>query len=339
MKKKIVFVGSHLSFQRGTKGMSEKISELLRQEYDITLVSSQENIILRLLDIIWILFIKRFYMVHIDVFSNRGFYYADIASRIARLKNETVVMTLRGGMLAEKYERESDRVQRVLSRADVLQSPSLFLISFFNKQGIKVQYLPNFIDLKYFPYGRKNVQPYSILWVRAFSSEYHPELAIQTVRKLLKKYPETTLTMIGPDKGVLNQTKQLVHELGIESKVTFEGNIANEQLFRYFQSCSVYLNTTEYESFGVAVLEAAACGIPIVSTRIGEIPYIWKENKEMLMTELNSDDMTEKVSYIFNTPKMCENFSINARKKAVTFEWSKIKLLWVETINSLQDLK
>lgn len=333
-KNKIVFVGSHLSAKRGTKGISEKIAGLLGREYEIMLVSHYENLVLRLFDIVWTLLIKRFDIIHIDVFSNRGFIYADIASKIAKMKNEMLIMTLHGGMLTEKYERKPDHVRTVLQRAGVLQSPSLFLIEFFKKQGIEVAYMPNFINMTNFPYGRNKVQPYSLLWVRAFSQEYHPELAVETLHKLLENYPDATLTMIGPDKGSLNKIKQLVKKLGIENKVIFEGRVPNEKLYEYFQSYAVYLNTTAYESFGVAVLEAAACGIPIVSTRVGEIPYLWKEGDEILMSSENAIVMSAEVAKIFDSPELAEKLSKNARKKAEGFDWTgSVKKQWLDLLS------
>lgn len=326
---KIAFVGSHLSAQRGTKGISEKIASLLGAEYTITLVSHYENLLFRLLDIMWTLIIKRFDMVHIDVFSNKGFIYADIASRIANIKNQPIVMTLHGGMLTEKYEREPEHVRTVLQRANILQSPSLFLIEFFSKQDIKVEYMPNFININYFPYERTTIQPYSLLWVRAFSPEYRPELAVKTLHKLLQNYPRTTLTMVGPDKGIQENIEHLVKKLGIEDHVNFEGLVPNEKLLNYYQSHAVYLNTTAYESFGVAVLEAAACGIPIVSTKVGEIPYMWKKDEEILMVDMDDAEMmAEEVGRIFDSDELSKQLSKNACTKAHQYDWDTIKSKW-----------
>jgi len=333
MRKKIVFAGSHLSVKRGTKGISEKIAGLLDEEYNITLVSCYENLALRLLDIVFTLIFKRFDIVHVDVFSNRGFIYANMASRVAKIKNEMLVMTLRGGMLVEKYKQEPKRLRTVFSRADVLQSPSLFLIDFFKKQGIAVEYMPNFVNLDYFPYSRGNVQPFSLLWVRAFSPEYQPELAIETLQKVLKQYPDATLTMVGPDKGVQKSIEQLLEELGLSDRVSFKGKVPNENLYTYYQSHEVYLNTTAYESFGVAVIEAASCGIPVVSTKVGEIPYLWRNEEDILMVEdFSSAHMADKVMQLFEDKDLAMKLSVNARKKAESFDWVNVKPLWLKLL-------
>jgi len=336
MLKNIIFIGSHLSRKNGTKGMAEKIAYLLEKECNISLVSFYQNKMLRLIDIMWSLIIKKFDIVHIDIFSNKAFIYADIASRIATIKTEQIVMTLHGGMLAEKYESNPKYVHSVLERADIVQSPSLFLIEFFKKQNIEVKYMPNFIDLSNFPYDRKEVKQYSLLWVRAFSPEYRPELAVRTLFELLKKYPQSSLIMVGPDKGSLPETVKLVKELDLADKILFVGQVSNEELYKYYQSHSIYLNTTAYESFGVAVLEAAACGIPIVSTKVGEIPYIWEEEKEILLCDANAIIMAEKVTEIFASSELAKKMSLNARKKAESFDWKNVKKQWIALLKGDQ---
>lgn len=332
---KIAFIGSHLSAKKGTKGISEKISELLNDRFDLALVSRVENRFLKGLDIVFSMLTNRYDVVHIDVFSGTAFMYADIVGRIARWKNEPVLMTLRGGKLAEKFEQEPERVRKVLGRADLLQTPSFFLAEFFARQGFVVQRMPNFIEIGRFPYGRDQVKPFSLLWVRAFSPEYRPELAVTILHEVRKQFPLTRLSMIGPDKGVQHQIKALVAELGLEDAVDFLGRIPNEALYTYYRSHAVYLNTTAYESFGVAVLEAASCGIPIVSTKVGEIPYMWEEDNEILMCDADAAQMAKKVVSLFRDDALAARLSENARAKANTYDWQAVRDRWIERIEYL----
>ena len=330
--KKVLFIGSHLSNIRGTTGVSEQIANLIRNHFDILLVSSKENRIWRLLDILIAVLLRRYDTAHIDVFSNRAFIYADISSRIAKIRKKKMIMTLHGGMLPERYRQNPARMKKVFSRADILQSPSRYLIDFFENENIHVGYMPNFIDLSKFPYGRDRVRHHTLLWVRAFSPEYRPELAIETLHRLLEHFPDTTLTMVGPDKGILNRAKKLVTELGLEEKVRFTGSVPNEELYRYYQTHHVYLNTTAYESFGVAVLEAAACGIPVVSTRVGEMPYIWDDGREILLCDADPTEMARQAASIFRQPQLEESLSHSARMRAEEFDWKRIRERWLNIL-------
>ena len=149
-----------------------------------------------------------------------------------------------------------------------------------------VNYLPNPISLINFKYDRSNVTDNSILWVRAFDEIYNPKDAIYTLAYLEKKISNVSLTMIGPDKGLLNEVVKLIDDLNLKEKVKILGPIPNEELFNYFHSHTVLLNTTSYESFGQALLESAACGCPIVSNDVGEVSYIWEDNEDILLCKL-----------------------------------------------------
>jgi len=327
MKNKVLFIGSFLGELRGTKGIAEKIKKRIEDKFDITLVSKKENQFMRLLDILKSSIFYSYDVIHIDVYSGKAQIYAYISSLIAQIKGKRIIFNLRGGKLYEVYENNPHKMN-FLKRADCIVSPSKFLIKYFETKNIQIDYLPNYIDNDIFPYKRDNPKLYSILWVRAFNDIYQPELAVQVVNILKNNYPKVHLTMIGPDKGFQKQTEELISNLRLEKYISIIGKVPNEKLYKYYQTHQVYLNTTIYESFGSAVLEAASCGIPIISTKVGEIPYIWVENKEILMCKSDVSEMAKKVSMIFDSKELEDNLSKNARKKSEEFDWKSIRLKW-----------
>ena len=95
-----------------------------------------------------------------------------------------------------------------------------------------------------------------------------------------------------------------------------------------------FLNTTSYESFGVAVLEAASCGIPIVSSSVGEIPLIWTHESNMLMAEtLEPESFSAQVTKIFKNKEGAKQLAIHARKNAETYDWENIKSFWINLLS------
>lgn len=327
---RILFIGTFLSNKTGTKGASEKIIESLNCDGIQYLSASNKNSQLtRMLEItIKALFLK-YSLVHIDTYSDRAFIITEIVTIISHLRKKRIILTLRGGKLPKFYSTSSRRFERVSRRADYKITPSLYLQDFFARQNIKLQYLPNSIDLLKFPYSRDNLKPHSLLWVRAFDRIYNPDLAVKTLYEIKKRYPDATLTMVGPDKGLLNKTKLLIDELNLSSSVQITGPVQNQLLFKYYQTHEVYLNTTSYESFGVALIEAAACGLPIISTNVGEVPYLYKHGESiMLVDSVNPMEFSSSVDELFKMPSLAEKLSRNARKIAERFDWSNIKPQW-----------
>jgi glycosyltransferase involved in cell wall biosynthesis len=325
-----LFIGSFLSEKRGTKGVGESIAELLEKKgIIIKLVSKQENKLLRVIDIILAIILYKGKKLHIDVFSGPAFSIVRVASSIATYRNKKIILTLHGGKLKEFAMENSKQIDIVFNKAYYIQTPSLFLKEYFESFGYTIHYLPNPILLENFPYKRVNVKKHSLLWVRGFTSIYNPTIPIIILSKLLTLYPHATLTMIGPDSGLLNECKELANKLNVFDRIDFTGKIDNHKLYRYYQSHHVFLNTTSYESFGVALIEAASCGIPIVSNKVGEIPYLWEEkNNVLLVNDNNLDEFLSCIKSIFDNESLSNSISLNARKKAESFAWENIKNDW-----------
>ena len=180
------------------------------------------------------------------------------------------------------------------------------------------------------------INPFSILWVRAFDKIYNPEIAIKLLSLAKTDFPKARLTMVGPDKGLLRKCKNLANKLGLLGFIDFVGPVPNDELFHYYQSHGVFLNTTSYESFGNAILEAAACGIPILSSQVGEIPLLWQKNSEILLAE-NIDERSFfiELKKIFTNKDLKTRLSKMAYKKSKNFSIENISDDWSKIINEL----
>ncbi len=331
---KILFIGSFFSNKLGTISISEKLKDdLYKFNFDIKLASNYQNKILRFSHIIFAILFSNYSLLHFDTFSGQAFYITQFGSLIGKLRRKKIIFTLRGGALPVFFNRNNEnRMKKVLNRG-FIQTPSLYLQNFFSKNNLNCDYLPNPINFDYFPFNREKVVPHSILWVRAFDKIYNPEIAVKVLNILLQKYPNSTLTMVGPDKGKLNEIEILINSLGLNKYINITGPISNNLLYKYYQTHHIYINTTSYESFGVALFEAASCGIPIVSTNVGEIPYLWTHNKNILVVnDFNINDFSFEISRIFENRIFENNLSINARKNAELFSWNIIREKWIETL-------
>ena len=335
-KVKVLFIGNFLSLHKGTKGISEKLfeSKIIQSNIEIYSASNRVNKIVRLSEMIFKTLLFRGDLVHIDVFSGSAFFYTKLISRIAVLRRKKVLMTLHGGALPEYFEARITSCKKTLHSANKILTPSKFLQSYFNEKGFDIKYLPNSIDLEKFPFKRDAVKKNSLLWVRAFTNIYNPEVPVRILHELRKPFPDVSLTMVGPDKGTLHEVEALINSLDLEDHINITGPIPNEELKEYYQSHSVYLNTTSFESFGVAVLEAASCGIPIVSNAVGEIPLIWKHGENILLVkENNISEFCEHIKRLFTDVKFCREMSRAASEKSLKFSNMKIEHDWVMVLN------
>jgi glycosyltransferase involved in cell wall biosynthesis len=91
----------------------------------------------------------------------------------------------------------------------------------------------------------------------------------------------------------------------------------------------IFLNTTNVDNTPVSVLEALACGLCVVSTDVGGIPYLLEHEEDALLVPPDdAEAMAAAVRRVLTEPGLAERLSRNARKKAEGFDWSVVLPQW-----------
>jgi glycosyltransferase involved in cell wall biosynthesis len=93
-----------------------------------------------------------------------------------------------------------------------------------------------------------------------------PDLLAKAFAKISKDTNTLRLAFAGPDGGYLSALKSLVRELGIEEKVLFTGPLCGQDKLEAYIDADVYVLPSIYDTFPNSVLEACACGIPVIVT-------------------------------------------------------------------------
>jgi glycosyltransferase involved in cell wall biosynthesis len=335
---KVLFIGSYLSKHRGSVGPTELLAKYLNQNnFKVTLASSYSNRLLRLLDTVLKLLFYSGNTIYIDVYSGNAFRIAEISAFIGRLRSKQLIFMLHGGALHEFLKNNTSRVKTVFQNQLHIYSPSRFIINEFKAYDIQVNYQPNGVDLSNFPFAKSSSpSQLSLLWVRAFDNIYNPDVAIKILNALKEEYSEATLTMVGPDRGMLNDIKKLIAKFKLENSVNIIGSIKNELLHQYYQTHSVLVNTTSYESFGVSLIEAASCGIPIVSNNVGEINYIWKHGYNIRLVENNNvHKFTTEIKLLIQNNSLREDQINRAKQNTTQFNNQLTNTFWYNLLNNL----
>jgi len=271
------------------------------------------------------------------VFSGQAFLWAEAVCWTLRRAGKPYVLTLHGGYLPDYAERWPTRVRRLLSSAAAVTAPSSYLLHRFGVHREDLYLLPNPLDVGAFQFRlRKDAQP-RLIWVRAFHYLYNPSMASRVVAALACEFPETRLTMIGPDKGdgSLQATQELARKLGVAGNIEWPGAVPKADIPKWLDQHDIFLNTTNADNTPVSVLEAMASGLCIVSTNVGGIPYLLDSDGDALLTP--ADDpaaMTAAVRRILSEPLLAESLSHSARQKAERFDWEAILPQWDTLLRS-----
>jgi L-malate glycosyltransferase len=168
-------------------------------------------------------------------------------------------------------------------------------------------------------------------------SNFRPVKRIQDVIKafsLIRKELPSKLLLIGNGPELTVACEQ-VRELNIEDDVLFLGK--QENVGELFSICDLKLLLSEKESFGLVLLEAMACGVPVIGTRIGGIPEVIVDGETGYMVEVgDTAAVADKAISLLKNDERHRRFRENSvRHVKENFLSEKIVSVYEEIYNSL----
>ncbi|MBU1260237.1 MAG: glycosyltransferase family 4 protein [Planctomycetes bacterium] len=229
-----------------------------------------------------------------------------------------------------------------LKKADMICSTSRFMIDRtvdLRPATVPIKHIPFGVDYELFrPVVRQETKEsekgFLIGFVKALSPKYAPDILISAMPEICRQLPDARLVIIGqgPMKA---QLQNMARELGIMDKVEFTGFIPNEKLPVFFNSFDVFVHPSIcQESFGVSILEASACGCPVVATRVGGVPEVCIDGQTGILIEPNNPDvLAEAIIKLAKNPELRNNIGRAGRDFVVkNYYWKENVQTMLETL-------
>ena len=199
-----------------------------------------------------------------------------------------------------------------------------------------IRVIPNFVDTNLFKpesHGdfRKAIAPNGEK-ILVHTSNFRPVKRVPDTIKIFEKVQKeipAKLILVGdgPDRS---ECERLSRQLDLCDNVKFLGK--QEGLVEILSSSDLFLIPSQSESFGLAALEAMACGLPVVSSSVGGLPELVKHNETGFIAEIGDVDRMAKYTLeLLGNDKKYKLFSENSRQRAVDkFDKSKVVPLYEE---------
>jgi len=330
----ILFIGNYFESDRSNKNVWFEIPGRLEQVGWEKMITSQRVARpLRLIDMLWTIFSRRqsYDIALVDVFSGAAFIWSEMAARLLKHLKKPFVLNLRGGNLPEFSRKFSLRVEKTLESANRVISPSAYLQEQLKGLRGDIAVIPNPLDIETYPYRRRAEVKPDLVWVRAFHDIYNPSLAPKVLNLLMEKWPGVQLTMVGPDKGdgSLERMVAEAQSLGVIDRIKVIGGVPREEVPQFLEAGEVFINSTNIDNTPLSVIEAMACGLPIVTTNVGGIPWLVEDGVDGLLVPPDDPEvMAEAVERILKAPDLAGKLSQNARQIAEGFDWSLVLPKW-----------
>jgi 1,2-diacylglycerol 3-alpha-glucosyltransferase len=151
-----------------------------------------------------------------------------------------------------------------------------------------------------------------ILMASRLTKEKNIPLAIDVFAEIVKSYRRAGLVIVGEGPEGNNLRFKILN-LKLSDKIILEP--WTEDLSSYYKTADVFLLTSNYEGYGLAVVEAMACGLPIVMTEVGCAGEIVKDWENGLVVSVNNKrKLQDAIEELMNNKILKEKLRANAEK-------------------------
>lgn len=180
--------------------------------------------------------------------------------------------------------------------------------------GMHPSILPLGVDCTQFtPAPRVDGPPWRLLHVGSINPVKDHETLLRALLLLRARRLDVMLDIVGEDRRE-GAMARLVAQLGLESCVTFHGVVPSSALIPFYQRAHLLVVTSRHEAAGIVVLEAAACGLPVVGSSVGHIAD-WAPRQATAVAPQDPSALCDAIILLLADPDR------RARTAAAALEW------------------
>ncbi|PDV96924.1 glycosyltransferase family 4 protein [Candidatus Chloroploca asiatica] len=158
-----------------------------------------------------------------------------------------------------------------------------------------------------------------------FVGRLQPWKGVGTAIRALVQIPTAHLLIAG-DGEERHALEDLAHELKLQARVHFLGALERQTLPQLYRSVDLLVATSHAsETFGIGLVEAQACGLPVVASRFGGFPEVVDEGRTgLLVTPRNPEALAVAVQSLLDNPARRTAMAVAAPAWAAQFAWSAV---------------
>ena len=225
----------------------------------------------------------------------------------------------------------ADRSYLPITRYGIIQSDGVTAISHYLKQATtetfqfdNIAVIPNFICASDYrrrpvPELRRELSPDGVpllVHVSNFRPVKRPVDCVEILARVLQKGTKARLVMVG-DGSERPGAEHRARCLGVAESCAFVGK--QPKIVDYLSAADVLLLPSEQESFGLAALEAMACEVPVIASRVGGIPEVVTDGETGYLSEVaDVEKMSKDAAHLLEDEGLRREMGRRARESAVS---------------------
>lgn len=219
-------------------------------------------------------------------------------------------------------------LKKVIHSADQICSTSKVMAYSISKMTSHnhIKTIPFGVDTQRFIPPAEEAKDFIVGTIKSIEAHNGINCLLDAAHIVIHKFGMDQIKFIIVGKGThKDQMVEKCKKLNLENHVQFAGHAPHEFIVDWFQRLSIFIAVSTRESFGVSILEAAACGIPAITSNVGGLPEVNKHDETGIVIPSESpDELAEKIIYLYKNNQLRLKLGNNARRRVVSdFNWDK----------------
>lgn len=222
----------------------------------------------------------------------------------------------------------SDRRLRSAGHVVAIDEEAARLVTERGVSGQRVTVLPPGVDTRRWSPGDGGPHrdgTFRLLSATTFTSRKAGDLLLRALQAVVTRCPRAHLTLLGNGPAI-PILRALVDALGLAGHVSIHGRVGPSELVQAYRSSDLLVSMSRAESFASVGLEALACGLPMVATRVGGFRDAIRDGVEGHLIDVDDvDAMADRIGDLAADRRMLDNMGSAARRRAVSaFDWDGV---------------
>lgn len=273
--------------------------------------------------------VRKYDVIHIFSASYLSFLIAPTPAILAsRLYGKKVVLNYHSGEAEDHLRRWRRSTIPILKLTDQIIVPSEYLVAVFARFGIKASAIFNVIDLNRFTFRERQQLRPAFLSSRNLEPHYGVDCILRAFALIQQQVPEAVLTVVG-DGSQRATLEKLKTDLNLRN-TSFIGRIDHDEIYQQYSTADVLLNASRIDNQPLTILEAFACGLPVVTTDAGGIPYIVTDGKTGFVVPVDDcDALADRAMQLLLDGDTAATMTRQARAECTKYSWKVVSQQWL----------
>lgn len=281
--------------------------------------------------------VRKYDVIHIFSASYLSFLIAPTpAILVSKLYGKKIVLNYHSGEAEDHLRRWRRSTIPILNLTDAIVVPSEYLVRVFASFGLEATAIFNIVELDKFVFRERNQLRPVFLSNRNLEAHYGVDAVLRAFALVQQQIPEAMLTIVG-DGSQRQALETLAAELNLK-QTSFTGRVEHEEIYRHYADADVFLNASRIDNQPLSILEAFACGLPVVTTDAGGIPDIVTDGETGFVVAVDDHQaLAQRATKLLSNGNTVAIMTRKAREECRKYTWEVVCDRWLSLYRNLAE--